>query len=383
MAQELYKLPQGWEWTPLGKVVTLINGRAYKKNELLDEGPMPVLRVGNLFTNRHWFYSDLELPEDKYCDEGDLIYAWSASFGPRIWEGPKVIYHYHIWKVLTSEQIDKKYLFYLLKKDSEKIKSQGNGVGMFHATKGGMEKMPIPLPDLSIQQALVKKLDALLSRIDIAIEHLEHNLELNDQLFVSSLNQAFNPLDAEIQSDGTYQLPKGWEWLEFKKLFSTKGYTVGKIKSSEYQDKGAYPVIDQSQKYIAGYFDEQSLAYQGELPVIVYGDHTNAVKYVDFEFISGADGTKVLTISKQLSPKYAYYLIESFKPETQGYRRHYSILNKLKIPVSNFETQELIAKKLIALESKTQANKKVLQQKLEQLQQLKASLLDSAFRGDL
>ena len=61
------------EWRELGEVCRFINGRAYKQSELLEKGKYPVLRVGNFFTNKHWYYSDLELDEDKYCDNGDLL----------------------------------------------------------------------------------------------------------------------------------------------------------------------------------------------------------------------------------------------------------------------------------------------------------------------
>jgi type I restriction enzyme S subunit len=95
---------------------------------LLEAGSYPVLRVGNFFTNKNWYYSDLELDENKYCDDGDLLYAWSASFGPRIWKGGKVIYHYHIWKVLPSDQVDRDYLYYFFDWDKELIKKeQGAG----------------------------------------------------------------------------------------------------------------------------------------------------------------------------------------------------------------------------------------------------------------
>ena len=98
---EPYKIPVNWKWIRLGSGVRFINGRAYKKSELLtDSNLTPVLRVGNLFTNSSWYYSDLKLDKDKYIDNGDLIYAWSASFGPRIWNGGHVIYHYHIWKTV-------------------------------------------------------------------------------------------------------------------------------------------------------------------------------------------------------------------------------------------------------------------------------------------
>ena len=133
-----------WPMVELGKFARLINGRAYKQEELLRDGPTPVLRVGNFFSNRDWYYSDLELENDKYCDAGDLLYAWSASFGPRIWEGPRAIFHYHIWKVETTEIIDKRFLFHLLEADSEKIKSEGHGIAMRHTTKGFMEVRQFP-----------------------------------------------------------------------------------------------------------------------------------------------------------------------------------------------------------------------------------------------
>ena len=94
-----FEIPENWKWIYCRDAMRFINGRAYKKEELLSEGKYPVLRVGNFFTNEKMYYSDLELDEDKYCDNGDLLYAWSASFGPMIWSGDKVIYHYHIWKL--------------------------------------------------------------------------------------------------------------------------------------------------------------------------------------------------------------------------------------------------------------------------------------------
>lgn len=97
----------------MGKVLTFLNGRAYKQPELLAEGKYPVLRVGNFYTNNSWYYSDLELDEDKYCDNGDLLYSWAATLGPKIWDGEKCIFHYHIWKILFDEEkIDKQYLYY-------------------------------------------------------------------------------------------------------------------------------------------------------------------------------------------------------------------------------------------------------------------------------
>lgn len=157
------------EWKALGEVCRFINGRAYKQPELLGKGKYPVLRVGNFFTNDNWYYSNLELDKDKYCDSGDLLYAWSASFGPRIWDGGKVIYHYHIWKVVPdTDLILKKFLFYLLEWDTNALRSEhATGSTMMHVTKGAIESrlVPIPCPDnpkksFEIQAEIVRILDA-------------------------------------------------------------------------------------------------------------------------------------------------------------------------------------------------------------------------------
>ena len=156
------------EWLPLAKVCRLINGRAYKQEELLSKGKYPVLRVGYFFTNQNWYYSDLELDQDKYCDNGDLLYAWSASFGPRIWHGGKSIYHYHIWKVVPdSNLICKQFLYYLLQWDTKALKdAHSTGSTMMHISKTTIEKrlVPIPCPDnpeksLAIQSEIVRILD--------------------------------------------------------------------------------------------------------------------------------------------------------------------------------------------------------------------------------
>ncbi|VCY81735.1 hypothetical protein BANRA_00359 [Escherichia coli] len=75
-----FELPEGWEWVRVADLMEVINGRAYKKHEMLQTGT-PLLRVGNLFTSNEWYYSDLQLDENKYINNGDLIYAWSASLG--------------------------------------------------------------------------------------------------------------------------------------------------------------------------------------------------------------------------------------------------------------------------------------------------------------
>ena len=156
-----------WEQRKLREIATFINGRAYSQNELLSAGKYRVLRVGNFYTNDSWYYSNLELADKYYALNGDLLYTWSATFGPHIWTGNKVIYHYHIWKVELSESLEKYFAVQLLERDKNKILNDKNGSTMVHVTKSGMENEEVVIPFSVLEQQKIgnffKKLDSLLT----------------------------------------------------------------------------------------------------------------------------------------------------------------------------------------------------------------------------
>ncbi|MCG4623422.1 restriction endonuclease subunit S [Bifidobacterium pseudocatenulatum] len=155
-----------WEQRKLGEVAHFINGRAYSQNELLSSGKYPVLRVGNFYTNDSWYYSNLELEDKNYAYEGDLLYTWSATFGPHIWHGNKVIYHYHIWKVQLEAALEKLFAFQLLERDKERILSDKNGSTMVHITKTGIENTSVLMP-CSVEEQ--RRIGAFFDRLDSLI----------------------------------------------------------------------------------------------------------------------------------------------------------------------------------------------------------------------
>lgn len=172
------RLPASWGKAKLKYYIHLVNGRAYSQPELLSEGKYKVLRAGNFFTNDTWYYSNMELEEDKYCNNGDLLYAWSASFGPYIWNQDKTIYHYHIWKVCYKECMDKMYVYYLLKAITNFKLGDIHGSTMVHITMESMNNSVIPIPSFDEQKDIATFLDKKCASIDNALTKAQHQVEL-------------------------------------------------------------------------------------------------------------------------------------------------------------------------------------------------------------
>ena len=184
-----------WEQHEFGDIAKFINGRAYAQNELLPTGKYKVLRVGNFYTNESWYYSNLELVDKYYAKYGDLLYTWSATFGPHIWHGEKVIYHYHIWKVDVSNRLDKYFAMQLLEQDKHDILSGYNGSTMAHITKYGMEKKRVTNPPNIEEQ---KQLGIFLGKLDNLIALHQHKLTKLQLLKKSMLTKMFPKDDARV-----------------------------------------------------------------------------------------------------------------------------------------------------------------------------------------
>src|SRR5690625_383563 len=177
---------------------------------------------------------------------------------------------------------------------------------------------------------------------------------------------------------------KNWEEKKVEDCLDKSRFSVGKIKTAEVKETGNFPVIDQSQNYIAGYSNKKEYLYDGKLPVIIYGDHTNNVKHIDFRFIQGADGIKILVPSEKIDSRYFFYALNLYKPESKGYRRHYSILRKIKIKFPNsLPEQRRIVSKLDALFAEIDASLALIDQNIEQAEALKLSVLDEEFSDKL
>ena len=134
-----------------------------------------------------------------------------------------------------------------------------------------------------------------------------------------------------------------WDKLPFIQAFEDVTSKAHKVDQDHFQVSGQFPIIDQGQDFIAGYLDDNSLVWKRELPVIIFGDHTRAIKYINFPFVLGADGTKVLRPNPSLYPKFAYYAMVNINLPSAGYSRHFKFLKESVIPIPPIQEQKRIA----------------------------------------
>jgi type I restriction enzyme S subunit len=156
-----------------------------------------------------------------------------------------------------------------------------------------------------------------------------------------------------------------------------------KLKQKELLRSGLIPVIDQGEEFIAGYTDKASNKYPGSLPVVLFGDHTRRVKYVDFEFAVGADGIKLLHPFPALHPRFFYYYLNALKLESQGYSRHFRFLREIDIPIPPLNEQRRIVAKLEKLLSRVDAAQARLATIPRILKQFRQSVIAAACSGRL
>lgn len=385
---ETLSLPKGWEMKKLGEVCELINGRAYKKEELLNAGKYRVLRVGNFFTSDHWYYSDLELEKDKYCNKGDLLYAWSASFGPRIWNEEKVIYHYHIWKVLPNEKIiDKSFLLILFDWDKEKIKKeQGTGTTMVHVSKGSMENRLVPLPPLPEQKRIVSLLDQCFSAIDRAKSIAEKNLQNAKELFESYLNGIFanGGEDWEVKKLGEIG-----KVSMCKRIFKEETKSEGEIPFYKIGTFGKEPDAFISAKTYRSYREKYSFPKKGDILISASGTIGRCVPYdgepayFQDSNIVWIDNDEKQVLNVFLHKFYLACKWESTKGATIS-RLYNDNLRQIIISFPKSKShQKQIVSQLDNLKTETQQLENHYKKKIEDLEELKKSILQKAFSGEL
>jgi type I restriction enzyme S subunit len=178
-------------------------------------------------------------------------------------------------------------------------------------------------------------------------------------------------------------IPAQWVKDEAGTVFKQVSTSTKKVKTKDCDDEGKYPVIDQGQLPIAGYVNDDDKVIQVESPLVIFGDHTRVIKWVQSDFVPGADGTTVLDPIGYLYPRYFYYHLRAIELPDKGYARHFKFLKESVFFIPPFAEQKQIAAKLDELLAQVDSIKTRLDAIPAILKRFRQSVLAAAVSGRL
>lgn len=235
--------------------------------------------------------------------------------------------------------------------------SQGMTSDTWNLKYPQIETIKIHIPSISEQE----KISEFIALVDAKIA--------KQRILVDSLKKYKRGVSNIIFAEAD-----NWEKSPFLEIFSTVSDKPYQVTTSEYFDSGSYEVVDQGKNDIVGYNSDASKVFNS-VPIIVYGDHTTIIKYRNSPFIVGGDGVKLLTTHTKNDLQYLYYALCQYNIQPEGYKRHFSIVKSLYIPIPSLEEQHIIAQTLATIDLKIHKEADILEQLLLQ----KKALLQQLF----
>ena len=327
-------------------------GISYSSEDLQDGG-VPMMNLACIDKSGYYRDGELKYYTGKYTEgdkvfPGDMLIACTDLtrnadiVGTPIFvpEGEEFyVFTMDLVKLVPKPGIDKSYLYYALKTNAYRsyIKPWASGTNVLHLDLKGVYDYQLYYPeDIEEQRRIAKVLSDLDSKIALN-EKICGNLEsiaqkIYDYWFVQfdfpdGSGLPFKSSGGEMTFDSILKrrIPSGWEVVRVGDILS-KVPASYKLKTDEYRGEGKYPVIDQATgTYIAGFTDRKD-ALLSAFPAVVFGDHSCAVKYVNFAFCRGADGTQILVpCHKSIYTEYLYFAVKNIRFR-KGYARHFSLL---------------------------------------------------------
>ncbi|MGR5196196.1 restriction endonuclease subunit S [Vibrio rotiferianus] len=405
MEQVLYSLPDGWKWHKLKDLTTKIGSGATPKGgeKAYKSSGISLIRSLNVhdcfFKEEKLAFIDDEQAnglKNVVVESGDVLLNITGASIARCCIVPNEFLparvNQHVAIIRPTEYVDSKFLNYLIinPKFKAQLLWQGAGGATRQAlTKAMVEELNIPLPSLPEQKRIVEKLDALLTRIDTAIEHLQQSVTLADALYASEL--------ASVFSSGQDKWP-------LRELNEIAEVARGKSKHRPRNDKslfgGEYPFIQtgdvrNAQKYITNYsatYNEKGLQQSKLWPkdticlTIAANIGDVAILGMDACFPDSVVGIS----SSELETDYLYYFLTTLQQQLDSKANaaaqkniNLKILSEIKIPVPSLDEQKSIVRQINEIDRLAVKAKAEISEKITMMQQLKASILDSAFKGEL
>ena len=376
-----FEVPESWVWCRLEDIAYVASGSTPDKTCFVKEG-IPYIKMYNLRNQEIDFdyqpqYITEEIHNSKLqrsrTEVGDLIMNIVGPPLGKLAVIPATLpqANFNQAAVLIRPYKYKKDLVLYLKSYLEEM-SEINSIatrgsaGQVNISLTQSQNMRIPLPPLAEQQRIIAEISkwfALINQIeqgkadlqtiikqtkskilDLAIHGKLVPQDPNDEPAIELLKR-INPDFTPCDNGHSEKFPNKWCYCSFKDIFIEITSKPYQILQSRIKGSGKYPVISQSANFIEGYSDENNV-FRHKRPCIIFGDHTRNVKYIDFDFIVGADGVKIL--SSKVNEKWAYYLIvyASAHIENKGYSRHFSQIVKFSMMLPPLAEQQRIVSKI-------------------------------------
>jgi type I restriction enzyme M protein len=301
---------QKWPLVELGEVCSFEYGKPLKQEDR-QGGEYPVFGSNGIVGHHNEY-----IVQGPFIVVGRKGTAGAVTYSEKSGYPIDTTFYVHL---KDGQNIDLKFLYFTLRKlDLGKLNTQAGVPGL---NRNDAYKTKIPLPPLEVQKEIVEQIEVKQNAINHAKEIIK-NLERERRYFGQSLRKL-----------------KDVEWVEFSKYIKTIT-PPKKIQKSNFGNSGKYPIIDQSQEDISGWTDDGSAVVQIKKPVVIFGDHTCVVKYLDKPFVQGADGIKILQTNDKLLSKFLYYFLRTNLISSDGYKRHFSKLKEIKIPLPPLDVQK-------------------------------------------
>ena len=171
-----------------------------------------------------------------------------------------------------------------------------------------------------------------------------------------------------------------WKTLSFEDCLE-KIKTPPKLQKSKYLSEGKFPVIAQEDSIINGYTNDENLVFKINSPLIIFGDHTRKLKYIDFDFVLGADGAKIIKPKSDINVKFFFYYLNQVMPKNIGYARHYKLLKKIKFNIPSLLEQQRIVAKLDVVFPEIDKSIKFTEKKIIEIEKLEDAKKFSLFNN--
>lgn len=378
-------VPKGWKRVPIKDVCESIIDCVNKTAPVVDyETPFKMIRTTNVRNGRVNTEDVRYVTEDTYLQwvrrgkpqVGDIIFTREAPVGEAgVLQDAEGIFLGQRTMMYRADTClsDNYFLFYSLSSPfcQKQIEDFSNGGTVAHMRVPDCGEILINLPPFLEQ----KKIAQILSTWDKAISVTE-KLLANSQQQKKALMQQLLTGQKRLLDENGVRFSGEWVYLTFDNAFIVANKKSTQVKSSDYLQSGSIPIIDQGQSRIAGYCN--NLEVYSDVPVIVFGDHTRCVKWIEFVFCPGADGTQVIKTSKILEPKLGYYLLSNTDIPNLGYSRHMRELKEkdFRLPLDIKEQQ-----KIAAVLSAADAEISTLEKKLACLRDEKKALMQQLLTG--